>query len=160
MAWPKLTKNANLGPNLVVFGQKILFLLEKSKVLLPTKRKTHLGTLFALFFGRALKKRQKSQYLAYNGQKYIFWTKFGHFGAKNPNSHWRKQKFWYQRKGKTTYTPCSHRLLVSHGTKWAKNANIWPKKPVLGQNWPFWGKKSIFLGAGRKTFGTLMSGFQ
>ena len=25
MAWPKLTKNANFGPNLVVFGQKILF---------------------------------------------------------------------------------------------------------------------------------------
>ena len=24
-AWPKLTKNANFGPNLVVFGQKILF---------------------------------------------------------------------------------------------------------------------------------------
>ena len=25
MAWPKSTKNANFGPNLVVFGQKILF---------------------------------------------------------------------------------------------------------------------------------------
>jgi len=25
MAWPKLTKNANFGPNLVVFGQTILF---------------------------------------------------------------------------------------------------------------------------------------
>ena len=25
MAWPKMTKNANFGPNLVVFGQKILF---------------------------------------------------------------------------------------------------------------------------------------
>ena len=25
MAWPKLTKNASFGPNLVVFGQKILF---------------------------------------------------------------------------------------------------------------------------------------
>ena len=24
MAWPKLTKTANFGPNLVVFGQKIL----------------------------------------------------------------------------------------------------------------------------------------
>ena len=28
------------------------FLLEKSKVLLPTQRKTHLGTLFALISGR------------------------------------------------------------------------------------------------------------
>ena len=25
MAWPKLNKNANFGPNLVVLGQKILF---------------------------------------------------------------------------------------------------------------------------------------
>ena len=29
-------RNANFGPNWVVFGQKILFLLEKSKVLFPT----------------------------------------------------------------------------------------------------------------------------
>ena len=29
-AWPKWTKNANFGPNLVVFGQKSFFLLEKS----------------------------------------------------------------------------------------------------------------------------------
>ena len=35
-AWPKMNRNANFGPNWVVFGQKILFLLEKSKVLLPT----------------------------------------------------------------------------------------------------------------------------
>ena len=33
---PAMDRNANFGLNLVVFGQKILFLLEKSKVLLPT----------------------------------------------------------------------------------------------------------------------------
>ena len=33
---PAMDKNINFGLNLVVFGQKILFLLEKSKVLLPT----------------------------------------------------------------------------------------------------------------------------
>ena len=33
---PAMVRNANFGPNLVVFEQKILFLLEKSKVLLPT----------------------------------------------------------------------------------------------------------------------------
>ena len=33
---PAMVRNANFGPNWVVFGQKILFLLEKSKVLLPT----------------------------------------------------------------------------------------------------------------------------
>ena len=31
-----MVRNANFGPNWVVFGQKILFLLEKSKVLLLT----------------------------------------------------------------------------------------------------------------------------
>ena len=33
---PTMVKNANFGLNLVVFEQKILFLLEKSKFLLPT----------------------------------------------------------------------------------------------------------------------------
>ena len=41
-----------------------------------------------------------------------------------------------------------------------QNADIWPKKPVLGQIWPFLGLKSNFLGAGSKNFGTLISGFQ
>ena len=31
MAWPKLTKNANFGPNLVVLGQKILISTGKIK---------------------------------------------------------------------------------------------------------------------------------
>ena len=31
MAWPKLTKNANFGPNLVVLGQKILISIGKIK---------------------------------------------------------------------------------------------------------------------------------
>ena len=56
-------------------GKKSFFLLAKSKVLLPTQRKTHLGTLFALFYGRALDEL---------GQKCQFWAKFGCFLAKNP----------------------------------------------------------------------------
>ena len=80
MAWPKLTKNANFGPNLVVLGQKILFFTGEIKGFV-----THLGTLFTLFFGRALEKMcKKWQYLAQNDQKCIFWTKFGRFWAKNP----------------------------------------------------------------------------
>ena len=31
MAWPKLTKNASFGPNLVVFGQKILIITGEIK---------------------------------------------------------------------------------------------------------------------------------
>ena len=42
--------------------------------------------LSALFFSQALDQvGQKCQYLAQNDQKCIFWTKFGHFWAKNPN---------------------------------------------------------------------------
>ena len=33
-------------------------------------------------------------------------------------------------------------------------------RPVLCQIWPFLGQKSNFLGAGSKTFGTLISGVQ
>ena len=33
---PAMVRNAYFGPNFVIFEQKILFLLEKSKVLLPT----------------------------------------------------------------------------------------------------------------------------
>ena len=81
-----MDKNANFGLNLVVFGQKSFFLLEKSKVLLLTYRKTHLGTLFKFVFGRALDKMcKKWQYLAKNDQKCIFWTNFGRFWAKYPN---------------------------------------------------------------------------
>ena len=35
MAWPKLTKNANFGPDLVVFGQKILFFTGDIKSFVP-----------------------------------------------------------------------------------------------------------------------------
>ena len=42
------------------------------------------------------------QGLAQNDQKCQFWDKFSRFGAKNPNFHWRKQKFWYPLNGKTT----------------------------------------------------------
>ena len=35
MAWPKLTKNASFGPNLVVFGQKILFFYSSLALYFP-----------------------------------------------------------------------------------------------------------------------------
>ena len=86
-----MVRNANFGLNLVVFEQKILFLLEKSKVLLPTYLKNHLGTLLKFVFGRALDKMcKKWQYLAQNDQKCRFWTKFGRFWAKNPNFYGSK----------------------------------------------------------------------
>ena len=60
-----MTKNANFGPNLVVFGQKILIFTGESKSFGTNETKNHLRTLFALFFGQAGDQRgQKSQYLA------------------------------------------------------------------------------------------------
>ena len=131
------------GQNFVVIGQKILISTGESKSFgthITGKSPRHLVCI-VIWLG-----------MARNGLKNAnIWpkvTKNANFGpnlavyAKNPYYYGRKQKFWYQRKGKTTYTPCSHRLLVSHGTKWAKNANIWPKKPVLGQILPFLGQKS------------------
>ena len=92
--WPKMNKNATIGPNLAVFGPKILILLGGNKSFgTHVKEK---GTLIACF-------------------------------------------------------------LVGHSTKWAKNANIWPKKPILGQIWPFFGPKIlIFIGVS-KSFGTMIT---
>ena len=48
-AWPKLTKNANFGPNLVVFGQKILFFTGEIKSFVtyitenPPRHLVHIG---------------------------------------------------------------------------------------------------------------------
>ena len=39
------------------------------------------------------------------------------------------------------YINCIH----GHGTKWAKEANIWPKMPILGQICPILGQKSDFF---------------
>jgi len=94
-----MTKNADFGPNLAVFGPKILIFMGVSKSFGTNITENHLDNLSALFFGQAF-------------------------------------------------------------IKWAKNADIWPKMPVLGQIRPFLGPKSNFLGAGSKNFGTLVSGVQ
>merc|ERR1712173_257902 len=52
MAWPKLTKNANFGPNLVVFGQKILFFTGEIKNFVTYITENPPRPLFTLFFGQ------------------------------------------------------------------------------------------------------------
>ena len=47
------------------------------------------------------------------------------FLGKKSFFYWRNQKFCYPHNGKPTQASCSHCFLVRHGTKWAKNANIW-----------------------------------
>ena len=65
--WPKMTKNADFGPILAVFGPKILIVRGVSESFGTTITEIHLGNLSALFFGQALDQMgQKSRYLAEN----------------------------------------------------------------------------------------------
>ena len=62
-----MTKNADFGPNLAVFGPKILIFLGVSKSFGTNITENHFGNLSALFFGHALDQvGQKCRYLAQN----------------------------------------------------------------------------------------------
>ena len=52
--WPKMTKNAYFGPNLAVFGPKILIFMGVSKSFGTNITENHLGNLSTFFFGQAL----------------------------------------------------------------------------------------------------------
>ena len=79
--WPKMTKNAYFGPNLAVFGPKILFFVGVSKSFGTNITENHLGNLSALFFGQALDQMgQKCQYLAQNAS---FGPNLAVFGPKS-----------------------------------------------------------------------------
>merc|ERR1711952_59780 len=90
-----MNKNANFGPNLVVFG--LVFFTGKIKSCVthitenPPRHLVHI-----VFWSGIGQNLQKWQYLAQNDQKCRFWTKFGRFWAKNPNFYGSKSKFWYQ----------------------------------------------------------------
>ena len=85
-----MTKNADFGPNLAVFGPKILIFMGVSK------------------------------------------------------------KFWYQHNRKPPRQLVRIVFWSGIRSNGPKNADIWPKMPVLGQIWPFLGPKSIFWGQGVK----------
>ena len=68
-----------------------------------------------------------------------------------------KSLFWYPHYEKTTYASCSHCFLVRHGTKWAKNTNIWPKMTKnanFGPNLAVFRPKILILTGGSKSFCT------
>ena len=48
-----MTKNADFGPNLAVFGPKILIFMAVSKSFGTNITENHFGNLSALFFGQA-----------------------------------------------------------------------------------------------------------
>ena len=67
-----MTKNADFGPNLAVFGPKILIFMGVSKSFGTNITENHQDNLSALFFGQALDQMgQKCRYLAPNAS-------FGH----------------------------------------------------------------------------------
>ena len=82
MAWAKLTKNANFGPNLALFGPKILIFMGVSKSFGTNITENHFDNLSALFFGQALD--QMGQKIPIFGPKCQFLAKFGRFWAPNP----------------------------------------------------------------------------
>ena len=69
--------------------------------------------------------------------------KFGRFWDKIPDFNGRKQKVWYPPNGKPPMHLVCIVFLAGHETKWAKNADIWPKISVLGKIWLFMGQNFI-----------------
>ena len=78
-----MTKNADFGPNLAIFGPKILIFMGVSKSFGTNITENHFGNLSALFFGQALD--QVGQKMPIFGPKCQFWAKFGRFWAQKSN---------------------------------------------------------------------------
>ena len=75
-----MTKNADFGPNLSIFGQKSLIFRGVSKSFGTNITENHLDNLSALFFGQALDQMgQKCRYLAQNAS---FEPKIQFFGGR------------------------------------------------------------------------------
>merc|ERR1711884_283498 len=91
--WQYLTQsdqNADFGPNLAVFGQKILIFMGVSKSFGTNITENHLGNFSPLFFGQALDQMgQKCQYLAKNANfgpnLAVFGPKIQFLGAGSKN---------------------------------------------------------------------------
>ena len=93
---------------------------------------------------------KKCQYLAQKDQKRIFWTKFGRFGAKNPN---------FTGVSKSFGTHIGNLSAFLFGQALDQMGHM----PIFGQKCQFWAKfgrfwaKNPILAGGSKTFGTLIS---
>ena len=82
-----MTKNADFGQNLAVFGPKILIFMGVSKSFGTNITENHFGNLSALFFGHALDQMgQKCRYLAQNASfgpnLTVFGPKIQFFGGR------------------------------------------------------------------------------
>ena len=76
-----MTKNADFGPNLAIFGPKILIFMGVSISFGTNLTENNLDNLSALFFGQALDQVGKNADI---WPKMPVWAKFGRFWAQNP----------------------------------------------------------------------------
>ena len=78
--WPKMTKNADFGLNLAIFGPNILIFRGVSKSFGTNITENYLDNLSALFFGQTIDQMgQKCRYLAQNAS---FGANLAVFGPK------------------------------------------------------------------------------
>ena len=125
-----------LGPNLAVFGSKVLIFTGGSKrygTLVTEKTPKHLVCIvFWSGMGSNGPKRPIFD------QKSHFWAKFGRLWAQNPNFYENKKKFWYPHNGK----PPRQLVRIVFLSDIGSNG---PKKPIFGQKCQFWAKFSHFF---------------
>ena len=76
-----MTKNADFGLNLAIFGPNILIFRGVTKSFGTNITENYLDNLFASFFGQALDQMGQNANI---WPKCQFWAKFGHFWARNP----------------------------------------------------------------------------
>merc|ERR1711994_60404 len=95
--WPKMTKNADFGPNLAIFGPKSLIFMGVSKSFGTNITENHLDNLFASFFWSGF--GSNGPKMPIFGPKCQFWAKFGRFWAQNPIFGGRGVKFGYPHNG-------------------------------------------------------------
>merc|ERR1712004_879195 len=134
-----LTKNANFGPNLVVFGQKILFFTGEIKSFVTHITENPPRHLVRIVFWSGI--RSNGPKMPIFGPKCQFLAKFGLFWAQNPIFLGQGVKFWYPRIG----IPMRHLFRVENIDRWGSN---WP----LGAKMCFFDPKIWIFGAKSQFF--------
>ena len=85
-----MDKNAKFGPNLVVFGQKILIITGEIKSFGTHIRENPPRHLVHIGFWSGIEQWAKNANIWPKLTKNAFWTNFGRFWAKNPNFYGSK----------------------------------------------------------------------
>ena len=139
MAWPELTKNASFGPNLVVFGPKILIFMGVSKSFGTNITEKPIRQLVRIVFWSGIISNGPKMPIL--GPKCQFWAKFGRFWAQNPIFWGQGVKILvpsYRDSNETPFSCWKHWSVRLQLAARGENVLFWP------QNLDIWGQKSIF----------------